>query len=50
MGSEVYQSQKCELKYSKSQIEKAARKIRHGCEGAEREEAIKISASFIYIH
>ncbi|XOA59490.1 hypothetical protein ABWI17_25380 (plasmid) [Escherichia coli] len=50
MGSEVYQSQKCELKYSKSQIEKAARKIRHGCEGAEREEAIKMIQNFRELH
>ena len=40
MASKAYQSQKCTLKYSKTQIEKAARSIRHGCEGDDRKEAI----------
>src|SRR5690554_5192874 len=40
MASKAYQSQKCTLKYSKSQIEKAGRAIRHGCKGEEREDAI----------
>lgn len=40
MASKVYQSQKCILKYSKNQIEKAGRSIRHGCVGEERKDAI----------
>lgn len=40
MASKAYQSQKCTLKYSKSQIEKAGRAIRHGCDGEERADAI----------
>ena len=40
MTNKAYQSQKCILKYSKTQIEKAGRSIRHGCEGDERADAI----------
>ncbi|ELY2717817.1 RelA/SpoT domain-containing protein [Cronobacter sakazakii] len=50
MGNEVYESQKCTLKYSKSQIDKAAQLVRHGCNGAEREEAIAIIQNFRELH
>lgn len=40
MTNKVYESQKCALKYSKNQIEKAGRSIRHGCTGDERKDAI----------
>lgn len=50
MGNEVYESQKCTLKHSKSQIEKAAQKIRHGCIQAEKEEAIAMIQNFRELH
>lgn len=50
MGNEVYESQKCQLKYSKSQIDKAAQSIRHGAEGEERIEAISMIQNFRELH
>ncbi|MHC9060972.1 RelA/SpoT domain-containing protein [Pantoea sp. y20] len=50
MGNEVYESQKCQLKYSKSQIDKAAQNIRHGSEGDERLEAIAMIQNFRELH
>lgn len=40
MSNKVYQSQKRTLAYSKSQIDKAGKSIRHGCSGDERKDAI----------
>jgi len=40
MTNKAYQNQKISLKYSKSQIEKSGRSIRHACEGDEREDAV----------
>lgn len=40
MASGTYESQKCILIFSKSQIEKAGRSIRHGCTGDDRKDAI----------
>lgn len=50
MGNEVYESQKCTLKYSKAQIDKAAQLVRHGCNGVEREEAIAMVQNFRELH
>lgn len=50
MGNEVYESQKCTLKHSKSQIEKAAQKIRHGCDDEEKVEAIAMIQNFRELH
>lgn len=50
MASKVYQSQKCTLKYSKTQIEKAGRNIRHGCDGEERADAILKIQNFRETH
>ncbi|MFI3035722.1 GTP pyrophosphokinase [Atlantibacter hermannii] len=50
MGNEVYESQKCVLMYSKSQIDKAAKKIRHGCDNQEKEEAIAMIQNFRELH
>lgn len=50
MGNEVYESQKCTLRYSKSQIEKAAEKIRHGCDEEEKAEAIAKIQNFRELH
>ncbi|MBC3832309.1 RelA/SpoT domain-containing protein [Undibacterium amnicola] len=40
MASSAYENQKCILKFSKGQIEKAGRSIRHGCTGDDRKDAI----------
>lgn len=40
MASSAYENQKCTLRFSKGQIEKAGRSIRHGCVGEERKDAI----------
>lgn len=50
MGNEVYESQKCTLRYSKSQIDKAAKKIRHGCSKEEKVEAIAMIQNFRELH
>lgn len=50
MANKVYQSQKVSLSYSKTQIEKAGRAIRHGCIDVEREEAILKIQNFRELH
>lgn len=50
MANKVYQRQKVSLLYSKTQIEKAGRAIRHGCSGAEREDAISKIQNFREFH
>lgn len=50
MVNKVYQRQKVSLCYSKTQIEKAGRAIRHGCSGAEREDAISKIQNFREFH
>lgn len=50
MGNEVYESQKCTLKYSKSQIDKAAKAIRNGCSQEEKDEAIAMIQNFRELH
>ncbi|WP_210494447.1 RelA/SpoT domain-containing protein [Pantoea ananatis] len=50
MGNEVYESQKCQLKYSKTQIDKAAQSIRRGAEEGERTEAIAMIQNFRELH
>lgn len=50
MGNEVYESQKCILRYSKSEIERAAQKIRHGCSEEEKVEAIAKIQNFRELH
>ncbi|WP_267648809.1 hypothetical protein [Escherichia coli] len=50
MGNEVYQSQKCKLKYSKSQIDRAAQLIRHGCSDEERQQSIEMIQNFRELH
>lgn len=50
MANKVYQSQKVSLTYSKTQIEKAGRAIRHGCTGEERADAILKIQNFREVH
>lgn len=50
MANQVYQSQKVELIFSKKDIDKAARSIRHECNGDERIEAIAKIQNFRAIH
>lgn len=50
MVNKVYQSQKVSLSYSKTQIEKAGRAIRHGCEGEDRGDAILKIQNFREVH
>ncbi|MEL5596355.1 RelA/SpoT domain-containing protein [Serratia ureilytica] len=50
MGNDVYESQKCTLKYSKSQIDKSAQNIRHGCIDEDREIAITMIQNFRELH
>jgi len=50
MANKVYQSQKVSLSYSKTQIEKAGRAIRHGCVEDERDEAILKIQNFRELH
>ena len=50
MANEVYQSQKCTLKYSRSQIDKAGNSFRHGCIGEERKDAILKIQNFREMH
>ncbi|BCZ41474.1 TPA: RelA/SpoT domain-containing protein [Serratia marcescens] len=50
MGNEVYESQKCTLKYSKSKIDKAAKAIREGCSQEEKDEAIAMIQNFRELH
>ena len=50
MVNKVYQNQKCILKYSKKKIDKAARLIRHGCAGSERDGAILAIQNFREAH
>lgn len=50
MPNEIYESQKVALRFSKNQIKEAARKIRHGCTGVEREDSIEKIQNFREIH
>lgn len=50
MANQVYQSQKCDLVYSKNEIDRAAQSIRHHCEGEDREHAIAIIQNFREVH
>ena len=50
MASSVYQNQKIELRYSKAAIDKAAREIRHGCDGIIRTDAIEKIQNFRETH
>lgn len=50
MGNEVYESQKCILKFSKTLIDKSAQNIRHGCDGEEKELAIAMIQNFRELH
>lgn len=50
MGNEVYESQKCTLKFSKTLIDKSAQNIRHGCDGEEKELAIAMIQNFRELH
>lgn len=50
MGNEVYESQKCTLQFSKTQIDKAAQAIRHGCAEDERKNAIEMIQNFRELH
>ena len=50
MGNPVYESQKINLEYSKSEIDRAACSIRHGCNGVDRELAIAKIQNFREIH
>ncbi|MGL5408230.1 MAG: RelA/SpoT domain-containing protein [Shewanella sp.] len=50
MANEIYESQKVALRFSKAQIKDAARKIRHGCTGVEREDAIEKIQNFREVH
>ncbi|MCS6233533.1 GTP pyrophosphokinase, partial [Shewanella baltica] len=50
MANGQYEDQKRPLTISKKQIEKAARSIRHGVDGAERIEAIEKIQSFREFH
>ncbi|HHH0928161.1 RelA/SpoT domain-containing protein [Yersinia ruckeri] len=50
MGNQVYENQKCTLEYSKSQIDKSAQLIRHGCEGEERNKAIAMVQNYRELH
>jgi hypothetical protein len=50
MANKGYQSQKVSLSYSKTQIEKAGRAIRHGCIGSERDDAILKIQNYRELH
>jgi len=50
MGNLTYENQKIYLEYSKSEIDRAAACIRHGCDGEEREQAIVKIQNFREIH
>lgn len=50
MASQAYENQKVTLRYSKKSIDKAARDIRHGCEGAAREDAINKIQNYRELH
>lgn len=50
MGNQVYESQKCTLEYSKTQIDKSAQRIRHGCDGQDRDNAIAMVQNFREVH
>jgi ppGpp synthetase/RelA/SpoT-type nucleotidyltranferase len=50
MSNKAYENQKVTLKYSKSSIDKAARDIRHGCDGDIRNVAIDKIQNFREIH
>lgn len=50
MVNRSYQSQKCTLQFSKKAIDRAARSIRHGCKGAERDDAIAVIQNFREVH
>lgn len=50
MGNEVYESQKCTLKFSKTLIDKSAQSIRHGCDGEQKAQAIAMIQNFRELH
>ncbi|MFL7011903.1 RelA/SpoT domain-containing protein [Enterovibrio norvegicus] len=50
MANQAYESQKVILRYSKTSIDRAARDIRQGCNGSEREEAINKIQNFRELH
>lgn len=50
MANQQYNNQKKPLKYSKNSIDKAAKEIRHGIQGAERQDAIVKIQSFREFH
>lgn len=50
MANQVYQSQKVELRFSRKSIDNSARRIRHGCNGAERIDAIEKIQNFREFH
>jgi len=50
MKNNLYQSQKVELRFSKKEIDKAARQIRYSCTGGDRIEAIEKIQNFREVH
>ncbi|EGR4210786.1 GTP pyrophosphokinase [Vibrio cholerae] len=50
MANQTYEKQKVILRYSKNAIDRAARDIRHGCTGADREDAINKIQNYREIH
>lgn len=50
MANKVYQSQKVSLRFSRTQIDKAGRAIRHGCTGYEKDDAILKIQNFRETH
>ncbi|WP_217645556.1 RelA/SpoT domain-containing protein [Oceanisphaera psychrotolerans] len=50
MANQTYEKQKVILRYSKKAIDKAARDIRHGCEGDTREDAINKIQNYRELH
>lgn len=50
MANDVYQSQKCTLRFSKKAIDRSAQAIRHGCVNEERQAAIEMIQNFRELH
>ncbi|RIH74052.1 GTP pyrophosphokinase [Vibrio splendidus] len=50
MANQQYENQKVTLRYTKNEIDRAARSIRHGCEAEEREEAINKIQNYRELH
>jgi len=50
MANKKYENQKVELRFSKKSIDKAARQIRHGCVGHDRDESIEKIQNFRELH